>query len=182
MSHPLYFVAIVPPDEIRSQIRAYQEMAAQRFDTHSALRSPPHITLIPPFRLADTQLAELSHYLQDFAAVSRPFSIRLSDFAAFPPRVIYVDVLPNAELKSLQQRLEKELQQRFGISAGIRKHPFTPHLTVAFKDLRRSEFPKAWAHFSSLSYQSAFKMDGITLLRHDGRQWQILSCFPSAQV
>jgi 2'-5' RNA ligase len=49
--------------------------------------------------------------------------------------------------------------------------PYHPHMTLAFRDLRKSDFSKAWSDFSTKDLRVDFKVDGVTLLRHSGKEW-----------
>lgn len=86
----------------------------------------------------------------------------------------FVDVERKDELLGLQNRLESCLKAGLGMDI---KGRFNPHLTVAFKDLRRKVFPNAWAHFSQLLYERVFQVDALALLQHNGRQWEVFREF-----
>ena len=94
----LYFIAIVTPDAINQQVLEWKNYMLQRFSCKVALKSPAHITLIPPFNMPHQAQKEMQELLQPFAARHQSFPVQLKNFAAFAPRVIYVDVLPNAHL------------------------------------------------------------------------------------
>ena len=55
----LYYIALLPPENIRQEVTALKEHAAEAFHSSKALNSPPHITLIPPFRIEISREAEL---------------------------------------------------------------------------------------------------------------------------
>ena len=57
----LYFIAIIPPEKIRREIEELKKKISVAFNTKRALNSPPHITLIPPFR---TELDNLNSLIQ----------------------------------------------------------------------------------------------------------------------
>lgn len=175
-SNPLYFIALVPLPSICEEVTAFKQYAAQHFGSGHALNSPPHITLIPPFRWPEDQHAKLRTSLTDFSFQAPSFSINLSHFSSFPPRVIFIDVVENKELINLQEQLAQHFAQQLGIQ---HKGPFGfhPHMTVAFRDLKEEVFPKAWAHFSEQTYQRAFPADQLTLLHHDGKKWEIQANF-----
>lgn len=168
---PLFFIAILPDATIQQEVTAFKQQALTRFGSGHALKSPPHVTLIPPFRSNQTDFA----VLHQFAVQQPPFTLRLNGFNHFDQRVIYVDVLPNQPLNRCQQSVADFCSGHFGITPENR--PFHPHMTVAFKDLRRSVFPEAWHYFSGLSYEREFQVKAITLLRHTGQQWVIQETF-----
>jgi 2'-5' RNA ligase len=174
----LYFIAIVTPETINQQVLEWKNYMLQRFHCKVALKSPAHITLIPPFEMRDSVQPEMKEQLQSFAAGRQPFPIHLKNFAAFEPRVIYVDVPPNARLTELKTTLETTLLQsrRFPIKKEDR--PFHPHVTIANRDLKKQDFPLAWQYFQQITYAVHFPANAITLLRLNNQSWEIAGTFP----
>lgn len=175
-STALYFVALVPPTSIVEEVTAFKVYAAKHFGSKHALNSPPHITLIPPFRWPNDKYLELNTALSHFNFQTADLSLDLVNFSSFPPRVIFVDVSPNTMLRNLQAQLEQHFSQDLNIQP---KGPFGfhPHMTVAFRDLTAEVFPKAWAHFSAQDYRRSFSVDQLSLLRHNGEKWEIEANF-----
>ncbi len=170
----LFFIALLPPKEIQSEITQIKQYFAQNYDSRHALKSPPHITLQPPFKWSASDLKSLEQCCQSFAAQQLPFSVMLSGFNAFPPRVIYVDVVKTVELIALQTHLVTHLDDYLELpSNNSRVRPFTPHMTVAFRDLTRKNFRVAWTEFQNQTIQFEFFARQLTLLVHTGKHWQI---------
>ncbi|MEZ5038319.1 MAG: 2'-5' RNA ligase family protein [Saprospiraceae bacterium] len=176
MLSELYFIAIIPPAELQAEVTAFKQYAAQHFGSSHALKSPPHITLIPPFRWPDDRLAQLNYALANHSIQAERFSIDLQHFSSFPPSVIYVNISPNEHLNSFQNQLKKHLATTLGLQ-NESTFGFHPHMTVAFKDLKESHFPDAWAYFSRQQYQRSFQVSSYTLLSHTGQFWQIDQSF-----
>ena len=97
LSKRLLFVALVPPENIQNQVTGIKEHFAQQYNSSHALKSVPHITLQPPFKWPTTDLTLLQDSLENFAQNCSTFSITLSGFAAFVPRVIYINVVKTPE-------------------------------------------------------------------------------------
>lgn len=176
----LYFIALLPPDKIREEVTAFKQYAATNFDSKHALRSPPHITLIPPFRWPQDQQARLLDFLTRFPYQTSPFGLSLRHFDCFAPRVIFVDVIAEPKLFQLQAELATALADELNIRHKG-PHGFHPHLTIAFRDLKAEVFPKAWAYFSTQSYESFFEVNALALLRHTVAGWQLDQTFPLAR-
>ena len=51
-AHCMYYLAIVCPDELNKKILSFKLWMQEKFDCKVALKSPAHITLIPPFWFA----------------------------------------------------------------------------------------------------------------------------------
>lgn len=173
----LYFIGIVAPEEINRQVLEWKHYMLQRFGCRVALKSPAHITLIPPFEMPATTQHEMEEVLLLFANEQPFFPIQLKNFAAFKPRVLYVHVQPNIHLSGLQARLEAHL---INTSFPIKKEdrPFHPHVTIANRDVQKEDFPLAWQYFKQLSYDASFLANTISLLRHNGQVWEVANSFP----
>lgn len=178
-SEQLFFIALLPPKPIQNQITEIKHYCAQTYHSRHALKSPPHITLQPPFKWLTEDLPTLEQHLTTFALNHAPISITLSGFNAFPPRVLFVDVLKTPELINLQQQLSHSLKQQLNIVHQVsKKHPFSPHVTVAFKDLSRTAFETAWVEFAQRPIYFEFTVPQLTLLIHNGQTWNIKTEFP----
>lgn len=173
----LYFIAIVAPEEINNQVLEWKHYMLQHFNCKVALKSPAHVTLIPPFDMPNTMQHEMEEVLMEFAQEQPSFPIQLKNFAAFKPRVLYVHVQPNTHLSDLQARLETYL---LAINFPIKKEEraFHPHVTIANRDLHKDDFPRAWQYFQQLQYEVTFPANTISLLRHNGQIWEVANSFP----
>ncbi|TAE58207.1 MAG: 2'-5' RNA ligase family protein [Nostocales cyanobacterium] len=173
-----YFIAILPPTPIQEYANEIKQHFVDQYASRGAQNSPPHITLQPPFLLAKDQVAILETFLENFAQNQNHLPITLDGFAAFPPRVIYMNVIKNQELLKLQSRLVDDIESKLGIKPkGGNNHSFTPHLTVARRDLKKSDFYIAWDDFKQRQVYFEFVAESITLLLHDGKKWNIKSEF-----
>lgn len=175
--HHRFFIALLPPQEIQDYARKVQHEFVDRYQSQAALRSPPHITLQPPFEWSFEALSELEQHLSEFAGNQATIPIVLEGFAAFSPRVIFINVLKTPELLTSQIALLAHTQATLGI-ATANPRPFAPHITVAFRDLTPSHFNTAWQEFKSRSLHFEFVATHLTLLIHDGNRWQICREFP----
>jgi 2'-5' RNA ligase len=168
------FIALLPPPAVQAYAQEIQQYFAAQYASRAALRSPPHITLQPPFEWAVERQAELVRSLHAFAATMAPIPITLDGFSTFPPRVIFINVKKTPELLSLQTHLTRDLATNLaGIQSNTPVRPFVPHLTVAFRDLTPANFQVAWAEFRDRPLHFEFTVSTLTLLVHDGQRWQV---------
>ena len=172
-----FFVGLLPPDFIQDEVRQIQSDFGARYSSQAALKAPPHITLIPPFELSKDRIEPLQVELEKFAKTRSLFMINLSGFAAFPPRVIYLDVVPNSVLPNLYVDMEAILANTLSIIDPYASRPFVPHMTVAFRDLTPDNFELAWAEFRDRKINFEFEASNLTLLAHDEQKWNVLSNF-----
>ena len=174
-----YFIALVPPQAVQAEARTVQQEFVDRYDSRAALKSPPHITLQPPFAWSDAELPRLAQALEAIAARQPLVPVTLSGFGAFVPRVIYINVVRSPELLAIQAALLIHLQTTLGLVDRVSQtRPFAPHLTVGFRDLSQQNFQKAWTEFQSRPFEATFTIAQLTLLRHNGQRWQIHTEFP----
>ncbi len=110
------------------------------------------------------------------AKSEEPFYLQLLNFSCFAPHVIYVDVEHKTELLNFQKKVEKAFENILELK-NTSPHEYAPHITVAFKDLKRPFFLRALAHYSQIRFERIFQVDVLTLLKHDGESWQIFNEF-----
>lgn len=177
MKDPIFFLAVLPPQEIAKEITGFKKYAAEHFESSHSLKSPPHVTIFPPFRWKESELYKLEKQIKIVVKATEPFYVQLENFSCFSPKVIYVDVHKSEELKDLNKALKIRFLQELGLSDKS-PHPFTPHMTIAFKDLKRPFFLRAWAHYSQLRYERIFKTEKLVMLKHNGAYWEVFKSFP----
>jgi 2'-5' RNA ligase len=174
----LFFIALLPPQEVQEVANAIKQEFAEIYHSRAALKSPPHVTLQPPFYWEKAKLPDLEQLLGQFACSHPPIPMILDGFAAFRPRVIYINVLKTPELLAVQQALMKQLESSLGIVHQPSKNrPFAPHLTVGFKDLTKQNFYQAWSEFQQRSLHFEFIVPKLSLLAHNSKRWEIIQEF-----
>ena len=173
-----YFIAVLPPADVSTQARAIQTELSLQYQTLGALRSPPHVTLHMPFNWKERKEQELIERLSGFTTQMKPFTVSLKNYGAFAPRVIYLNVIPSNELVKFQQELTRFCRINLNLlNATPRDLPYHPHLTLAFRDLKKQEFVKAWEVYRSRPYEADFVVNSIHLLRHEGNEWKAHHAF-----
>jgi len=177
LSKSRFFIALLPPLAIQSYVNQLKQEFADRYASRGAQRSPPHITLQPPFEWLVEQVPVLEECLINFTANRESVPVMLSGFGAFPPRVIYINVVKTQVLLTLQTDLMVYLEATLGIKLDpvSKNRAFSPHMTVAFRDLTRQNFRVAWSEFQQRHLQFEFTATELTLLIHDGRRWNVKS-------
>ncbi len=174
----LYFVAIVPPSPIYEEAFEQKLYFKTKYNSKASLNSPPHITLHMPFKWKESEEDELASQLETFARGRSSIAIQLNGFSSFPPKVIFINVETSVELKNLQKDLERHFKKELNLfNAKYKDLPFHPHLTLAFRDLKKPNFQKAWEEFVGKNYQATFLADKIALLKHSGAVWEVFREF-----
>lgn len=177
----LYFLAIIPPSPVYEEAFEHKVYFKTKYNSKASLNSPPHITMHMPFRWLEKNEDELAQHLNEFVERNTPVTIKLNGFSSFPPRVIFMNVEITAELEQLQKNLERFFKRRLNLfNANYKELPFHPHLTLAFRDLKKPNYQKAWEEFVSKNYQATFVADKIALLKHSGAVWEVFKEFKLA--
>lgn len=178
MPNSLYFVAVIPPSPVFEQVQEKRLYFKNEFGSSHALKSPPHITLLAPFNTSDENEDAIISLFEEISSNQNPFEVVLKDYSAFPPKVIYVDVLQNEPLNDLQERLEREVRKRNEIfKYNYKKRKFTPHMTLALRDLSEENFKKAWTEFKDAGFNANFSATSFSLLKHNQKKWNVLRTF-----
>ena len=63
-------------------------------------------------------------------------------------------------------------QNKFPIKKDDRS--FHPHVTLATRDLYKKAFQEAWEIFSKKKYEALWIVNGISLLRHNKKNWDVI--------
>lgn len=171
MSRNKYLIAILPPEPFAGEIYKLKEYFRERYKSKASLNSPAHITLHMPFEFDnEEELREVGTLKFD------PFKIELKNFGCFDPGVIFIGVKHSEGLAKIQNDVASLLRREFNIfNSNYRDRPFHPHVTLAFRDLKKPMFEEAWNEFKDKTYNASFECTRISLLKHDGKFWREFS-------
>ncbi|WP_424493497.1 RNA 2',3'-cyclic phosphodiesterase [Salinimicrobium sp. GXAS 041] len=170
----LYFIAILPDPGLRQRIKKIKEEVKELYNVKKAMKLPAHITLQIPFKFPEEEEERLISSLASFAEDQKAFSVNLTGFGSFPPRVIFLKVENEKPLQLLQERLQ-DVMKDFLLKDedNKKKKAFHPHITVATRDLDKETFKKAWNEFKKRDFEATFCAKIMVLFRHDGKNWNL---------
>jgi len=80
MSTDLYLIALIPPEELKEQVRILKTEMRERFNASHALKAPAHITLQMPFRREPEFEERLIPELEQFSGTIQPFPVQIDGF------------------------------------------------------------------------------------------------------
>lgn len=172
-----YFIAIVPPEPLLFEIYSIKQSIFDNYQSKGALRSPAHITLHMPFSFEEEKENKLIECLQGFQYNST-FPISLNNFDCFEPRVVFINIEKKPELFDLQKQLVNHVKRQlnlFNQSEDMRG--FHPHITIAFRDLKKPTFYEVWEEYKAKSFVGDFNCSSIALLKHQKDKWIVLKEF-----
>lgn len=167
-----YLIAIIPPEPIAGDIYKLKEYFKDKYNSKASLNSPAHITMHMPF-----EFEKENDLIEKFSGFKvTPFEIVLEGFNTFPPKVIFIDVKENLSLQTCQSDLVAFAKTQLNLfNSNYQDQPFHPHITLAFRDLKKSVFATAWDEFKTKSYHAKFECNRLSLLKHDGKFWREFS-------
>jgi len=176
-----YFIAIIPPPPIYDKANALKNLFKDQYNSKASLNSPPHITLHMPFEWKEDRETLLIEKLSDFVNGLPKPRITITGFDCFRPRVIFLNVQKTPELAKLQKELQSFCKRTFQLfNAQYRDLPFHPHLTLAFRDLKKNAFEEAWKEFEKKEFSASFLTERIALLKHNEKTWEVFKEFSLA--
>jgi 2'-5' RNA ligase len=171
-----YFIAIVLPSAILEEIESIKQKLYNLYNLKGALRSPAHITLHRPFEWREEKEEKLIETLKNFS-FNKKFSIDLKNFNFFEPRVIFVDVLTNETLLELHKELKSFAQTELKLFNEVNDlRGFDPHITIAFRDLKKPIFYDLKKEFENKEYSGSFNYSGFSLLKFE-KKWEVVHDF-----
>ena len=173
----IYFIALLPTAEVGKEIIKIKQEFAEKYGPVYALKVLPHITLQVPFTADPALEKAFCDELAEFAKSQAPFEVSLNGFGTFPNkqnRVLFINVEKSETMSALHRQLINFLRKEFGFSTMLARTGFTPHVTVAFKDLEDAQFEKAWPEYENQEYKATFKVNNLYFLRHNGKSWEVL--------
>lgn len=177
-----YFLAIIPPVNISERVLEIKTHFRDHYNCKAPLRSPAHITLHMPFTFKEKKEGELVSKLRNAVTHQPDFKVVLDDFGAFAPRTIYIAVKENEQLMHFQRELTQLAKRELGLfNTNYKDQGYHPHITVAFRDLKKALFPDAWAEFQERKFSADFEVSSYWLLKHNGKEWQLHVEFPFGQ-
>ncbi len=176
-----YFIAIILPPPYFEQVEEIKQELLTRFGLKGALRSPSHLTLHRPFEWEEKKEEQLIERLQRFQQ-SSPFELNFADFGFFEPRVIYAALQAQPRLFDLHHALtqfaKRELRL-FNEAEDLRG--FHPHVTIAFRDLKKPLFYSLREEFEGRKLSGCFEYSGFSLLKLE-KTWQVLRDFKAGNT
>lgn len=173
MSKSKFFIAILPPKKISKEILEFQKEIESNYGAKHAQKAPPHITVIPPFDANEVPIESLIKKLQLYDFGGESIEIKLENFQTFDQRTLFVDVAKNERLEHFSKAVKLLFNHQKIIPQRQEKHFFVPHITLANRDLRKSDFKAVANEFKKRIYQRNFFLNQLSVLKLEGRKWEL---------
>lgn len=170
----MYFIAIVLPQVLNEKILLYKNFMLEKFQCKVGLKSPAHITIVPPFWMEEEKEAALLTTVDSISKEVRSFEVATDNFSAFQPRTIFIATMPNERLNEVKTLSDNFFKQQPDYKIKIDNRPFHPHITIATRDLHKKNFYEAWAIFENKVFKEEWIATGISVLKHNKKNWDVV--------
>ena len=166
-----YFLALVPEGELQEKVTSLKEMLKERFNIKYALKSPAHVTLKMPFTYNEAKEEYLEQRLKEFLKDYEPLELIIGGVKKFGDRVVFLNVEANEDLFILQKNLKIFCRRELTIVDELSDRNFHPHMTIAFKDLKKSQVPNIMKVLEEQPILEKFVTKHLFLLKRVDRRW-----------
>jgi 2'-5' RNA ligase len=186
----LVFIALVPPEPTRAELRAWMEHYSGLLGSQKALHLPPHITLTPPF--LTKHYNELLKQLQAACATLQPFTVELEGLDHFGERVLfspvrseyihkvhdtiiditalYIEHRYRGHPRAKMSKRKRELLTVYGDTKV--KEFYKPHLTLAKSDINTEKLRELLQNAQDVPI-CIYHVGNIAVLKHVGERWHV---------
>lgn len=170
----MYYIAHVLPPQLNGPIQHIKEDLHQQFGCAVGLKSPAHITLIPPFWLAPDKEQLLLSELKKLAATAAPFALRTTGFDSFGKRTFFIALEASSALQQLKVAADDVFTGNPAFELKKEARPFHPHITLATRDIKPADFTAAWNLYHQQPVTYEWLANSVSLLRHNGKKWDVI--------
>ena len=170
----MYFIAIVLPQDLNEKVLKYKNLMFEKYNCKVGLKSPAHITLVPPFWMNEEKEEQLISDINSLSNHLNPFSISTNNFSAFKPKTIFISLVLNDQLNDVKKATDAFFKGNAFYNIKIETRPFHPHITVATRDLFKKSFFEIWPWFAEKKFLEEWTADGISILRHNKKNWDVI--------
>lgn len=168
----LYFIAVVCTEPLQTEITILKNYFLDNYNCKVALKSPPHITLIPPFELKEITEQNLVNLIEAFQDDATAFNIYLNGFGHFDKRTIFIQLNENTNLNRLQSLLQIYLIEKLKL---LKTHAhFHPHVSIVNRDIKPEDFDWEWKNFKEKIFVGDFYCDAFALLKLVEGKWKVI--------
>src|SRR4029079_3811718 len=122
----MYFIAIVLPKDLDEKVLEYKNLMFEKYNCKVGLKSPAHITLVPPFWMDEEKQERLIADINSLSDQVKPFLISTSNFASFKPKTIFISTGPNDQLSQVKMATDEFFKNNSFYNIKTETRPFHP--------------------------------------------------------
>lgn len=179
-----HFVGVLLPEDVACKIREFRSYMNERYGCKSGHGTDPHITLIPPFSLPDDYNdGDVKSAVEDalqkaVKSGTLPFNARISGFGAFEERTLFAHVESDERWTKLRDFFTQSFQTNLPGSVRKSSKIFTPHVTVANRDIPAGIMDEALRFLSNMDFHAEFSVEEIAIFKRTSRGgWEAIDLF-----
>ncbi len=174
-----HFIGVPAPEDLARFLSTCRTWMGSKYGCKSGFRTPFHVTLAPPFSLTDGEsIRALARSLEAYSSGAESFMSRVCGFGSFGEKTVFARVIPDQRWDSLRDGLYAAIAQAL---PGVLKkdaRQFTPHLTVANRDIPPGAVAHALQYLGDFGLDEGFAVDRLALFERRGGIWEIADCIP----
>jgi 2'-5' RNA ligase len=174
----MYFIALVLPQHLNEKVLKYKNIMLEKYNCRVGLKSPAHITLVPPFWMEEEKEEQLinniNYNINSLSNELSSFHIATSNFSAFKPQTIFIAPEPNDDLNTVKKAIDDFFKNNSFYNIKIDPRPFHPHITIATRDLYKKSFYEIWPWFAEKKFTEEWTAEGVSILRHNKKNWDVI--------
>ncbi len=168
-----HFIGVLMPQDITLTLEDCRRYMREAYSCRSGQATPIHVTLVPPFCLPQEYTSKdiALALTEEVIPKKMGFTARVDNFDAFGDRTLFAKVTANEKWTMLLDAVYSALVKA---SPGCTKkdtRPFTPHLTVANRDIPAGVMTQALQVMNEVDLVEDFPVDNITIFERHGGTW-----------
>jgi 2'-5' RNA ligase len=179
--HVMFYFALLCPEPVDHRVQVLKQWVRDQHGAKAALKSPAHITVVPPFWWSAAAIDSLASFAANFQHSPDVLHIRLKGFGHFGKKVIYVRVVDNITLTLLHESFSRYMKPLLEKLVKEESNRFSPHVTIASRDLSPSAFVETWSFLSKQDFDADMKISDISLMMLRDGLWEVFRSFPWAR-
>lgn len=177
MAEKLYFIALLADGEVSKEAMIQKQYMLEQYGCRVALKSPPHITIVPPFNIKEEDEEVLTGCLDKIHLPFDSIEVQTRNYDHFGNRVIFIDIESSTSLGYLVEQVYDHLNA-CGFPLIKDERPFHPHITIANRDIPKRNFRDIFRQFKEMKLEKLMTISQLTLLKNEPGKWTILRSFP----
>lgn len=178
-SQQTHFIGVLVPQELSDALTDCRTWMHEQFGCKSGYGTPIHITLVPPFHLDERYTTQqivdsLKKAVETLRATKNQlgsFDAQVKGFSSFGDRTLFAKVLPSPQWAPLRDVVLNELLAACPDCTKKDTRPFTPHLTIANRDIPVHAAETALAHFAAFNLEATFPVNTICVFLRKNGNW-----------
>lgn len=163
-----WFIAFEIPEPVKTEIENIKIQISNQYGTLSVLKSPAHITIVPPFFWDNG--VELNRIVQTFSF--NPIKLQLDGYGSFDSKVVFIKIGNHQPLESFYEAFNQFFFEKYPSLKRTPTFPFHPHITVGNRDWKTEDFKRCLSDFSGREFTKEITLASLTLFKLINGKWE----------